>query len=393
MNMKDINLEVLKDFYHEERDIFCIFEKNKISENLRSHLCEKASQIVSSGFLFQTSGSTGQQKFVLHSTEGLLTSAKSVLKHIQYHNKDQFLCPLSIYHMGGFSVLFRSLVAGSPWPVIMPWDGQKFLRAISETLNPVHVSMVSQQIYELVQAQARAPQNMKSIIVGGGALDEAIYLQALDLGWPVLRSFGSTEAASQIFTQKFLKEDPWSKMDHWKVGLDGEGHLKICGDALFKAYLFASEDRKEGQDLNLLESIRVEVPKKNDGYWITEDRVELKDSKFVRFLGRDHDFVKINSSLINVRQVQEEFLIFIQNFLENKKISLSDFFITVLPDRKAEHQIVLVSRGFNHAWKDILIRWNMSCKRSAYCIRGYYVFSEWPKNSMGKIQFSKILNS
>ena len=80
----------------------------------------------------------------------------------------------------------------------------------------------------------------------GGGLDVEIGRAARALGWPVLATYGMTEAGSQIATQALdLLDQPYqsgaiSVLPHWQVKISDEGRIPICGTALFAGELIRS---------------------------------------------------------------------------------------------------------------------------------------------------------
>ncbi len=80
------------------------------------------------------------------------------------------------------------------------WDAPAFAAWLAEN-QVTHTSLVPTQVHDLVAAGVQAPVSLRAIVVGGGHLDAATGRAARALGWPVLASYGMTEAASQIATQ------------------------------------------------------------------------------------------------------------------------------------------------------------------------------------------------
>ena len=111
-----------------------------------------------------------------------------------------------------------------------------------------------------------------AVIVGGGSLSGELTREARALGWPVLRTYGLTEAASQVATEALAEARRPEAEDRplapilpcWETRVDGESVLSIRGPALFTGYL-------EGG----LESGWRLVDPRRDGWFRTSDRVEL----------------------------------------------------------------------------------------------------------------------
>ena len=99
------------------------------------------------------------------------------------------------FHVGGMGILARCheafLQGGSGWRG--KWDPVRYHElALAEgsTLS----SLVPTQLFDLVEHGLRAPEPLRAVIIGGGRLDDQLYEQALQLGWPLMESYGMTEA-------------------------------------------------------------------------------------------------------------------------------------------------------------------------------------------------------
>ena len=70
--------------------------------------CGESSEVV-----FQSSGSTAKPKLLCHTRAGLLASAEAVNQHLHAKSSDVWLCPLPVYHVGGFGIFARACCSGS----------------------------------------------------------------------------------------------------------------------------------------------------------------------------------------------------------------------------------------------------------------------------------------
>ena len=151
--------------------------------------------------LFETSGSTGTPKWIALSKDALLASASAVNAHLGVTKSSCWGLALPAHHVGGFGVAARAFAAGCAFREFgKKWNPAEFTIWLGEN-QVTHTSLVPTQVHDLVSAELRAPESLAAIVVGGGRLDEATGQAARNLGWPVLASYGMTEAASQIATQ------------------------------------------------------------------------------------------------------------------------------------------------------------------------------------------------
>ena len=151
--------------------------------------------------LFETSGSTGDPKWIALSKQALLVSAAAVNHHLGVTRESCWGLALPLNHVGGFGVAARAYQAGCGFQNFSQrWDAQAF-REWLERQEITHTSLVPTQVHDLVKANLTEPAAVCAMVVGGGHLDPLTGQAARNLGWPVLASYGMTEAGSQIATQ------------------------------------------------------------------------------------------------------------------------------------------------------------------------------------------------
>ena len=450
MNFEDLKNSYFSKIYEIKNDIVFVFDNKELGLDLKA-LSQEVKNHMSSGFVFQTSGTSRDKKFVFHDFESLKISAQSVSNHMGWSKEDLFVCPLSIFHMGGFSVLFRAFILEASRPLVVPWDSKSILLILDEVLkNPsgtsskeidsdraIHLSLVPQQIYDIVQNKISCHSRIRSVLVGGSALNFDLHRRALDLGWPLYKTFGSTEAGSQIFTQKEPGlEKEMELLSHWEgVFTSKLKVLNLKGSSLFKAYLKCKEGYFwetfppslnpqgffETEDCVEL-SCKIHKPLSSEDCILKETYSRTKESQSVHsltskslescqlilstFLGRKDDFIKVDSYLFNIDEVRNEF----SEFLENYSMK-SMFCISPLEDLKSGYHLTLISEGLSLGHSvfkaadgeqssegfdekaftlyDIVLLWNKN-QKSYKTIRGIYYLQSIPQGPLGKIQYSKI---
>ncbi len=381
----------LKNIYHIENDIFCIFDVSQYSKEMVSKICIRAKEEVQHGFLFQTSGTTANKKFVLHDFDGVKASCLSVNSWVHSDAEDTFCAPISINHMGGFSVLARSYFANSKIPfIIKKWDLNSFIQFIDKEFVTV-TSLVPSQVYELVQKNIRSPKSLKVVFVGGSKIDDNIYNKALGLHWPLIKTFGSSEACSQIFSQKIeakihrpdedktLKQDSHKSnlhlLSHWKIKTDQNQRLSIKGPSVYKGYLILKMDQVKFAPTPLDEM----------GFYHTEDRVVVDKNILSDFLGRMNDFVKINSTLVNLEVLRNDF----NNFCHKNNLDSSNLVIVEIPDLKNGFKLYIFSEQIRPQHSEVILGWNKISK-SYESISGIYQIEKIPRTELGKVKFNEL---
>lgn len=288
--------------------------------------------------LVQTSGTEGVPKWCAIHKRAFLANAEAVNMHLAASNDDRWLLALPIHHVGGFAIHARAFLSGAAVVTLEgKWDAARFAEVCRDERISL-TSMVPTQVFDLVQQQLRAPASLRAIVVGGGALAKDLGDRARDLGWPVLQSFGTTETSSQIATEPLahlssgFNPDAMEVLPHWALQVDADGVLSVRGPALATGYAISVEAglcepggvspaSPLGYPLHPL-SPGMErtspgsqtLASANDWQWQpigksmrTRDRVQLWSEggrRFLRFLGRDSQMLKILGELVALPPLQ-----------------------------------------------------------------------------------------
>jgi O-succinylbenzoic acid--CoA ligase len=244
---------------------------------------------------FQTSGSEGRRQWVGLTKESLLISAKAVNAHFGITERDHWLLALPTHHVGGFGVLARAFVSGGMVTRLDgKWDAAVFARTCAEA-GATLASLVPTQVFDLVAAKLNAPKSMRVVLVGGGAMSSALEQAALQLGWPVRRTYGMTETASQVASQT-TEGGEMEVLPIWDLGTHDDGVLTVRGEALAKGYAMQESGIWRWEPISAETGLR------------TRDRVSLHHEgarRFLRFVGRESGIVKILGELVVLGPIQE----------------------------------------------------------------------------------------
>ncbi len=350
-----------------------------------------------------TSGSTfvNQTKWVVHSYNGVLASANAVNIHLQAASTDIWFQALPPHHVGGFSIEARAFLSGSliyNWYGLLSrdepfrWDVTDFYEAL-QTSKSTLLALVPTQVYDLVKKEMTAPENLRAVVVGGGALSEGLYSKARELGWPLLPSYGMTETCSQIATASLdsLNRITYPELEvlsHAKVRTDFESRLLVQAESLFEGYLY--------QNLENLEKIRwqpvplFEVQK--ELWFPSEDRAQVENST-VRPLGRFDEVYKVAGELVSYYELSNH----LQNVLDDwrlvKKIDLPEMALVLKPDERLGRSPELFVESIDVPSKfpiaEVVADYN-SRVRPFEKIRQTHHVSHIPRSDLGKVLKNKL---
>lgn len=244
-----------------------------------------------------TSGSSGQPKGAKLSERALLASARASESNLGWQRDDRWLLNLSPAHVGGLSVLSRCLLAHKT--VIIDtaphFEAESFAELVARQ-RPTILSLVPTMLARLLRLTPtwQPPAELRAVLLGGAAVSRAQLEEAVDRGWPVLTTYGLTEACSQVATQSY------GAVNRGGIGPPLEGvslragsaaapaTVEIKGDMLFSGYL--------GEGPPVLSK---------DGYFATGDCGFVDSEGSLHLVGRESDVIVTGGENVHPRQVEE----------------------------------------------------------------------------------------
>jgi O-succinylbenzoic acid--CoA ligase len=212
-----------------------------------------------------TSGTTGRPKAALLSHGALAASAAAWAAALPPAT-GWFLC-LGLAHVAGLGVAWRSITAGVPLHLVPAFDAEVVLALLRD--GPAsHVSLVPTQLARLLDAEDAAVGTfatrdgegasagtrregahgaLRAVLLGGATIPPALVMRALAAGWPVVPTYGLTEAASGVTALATLDAAarPWSAgrpLPGVEVRIvtgpeDGPGDIEVRTPAAFSDYI------------------------------------------------------------------------------------------------------------------------------------------------------------
>jgi o-succinylbenzoate---CoA ligase len=155
--------------------------------------------------IFFTSGTTGAPKGAQLSERAFIASADASARHLGWRANDRWLLALPLAHIGGFSIVTRSLLARRT--IVLPegtarFDEEVIVRAIERDQATIASLVPSMLVRLLERAPAwRPPPGLRAILLGGAPAPAALLASARERGVPILTTYGLTEACAQVTLQ------------------------------------------------------------------------------------------------------------------------------------------------------------------------------------------------
>ncbi len=247
-----------------------------------------------------TSGSTGQPRGVVLSRRALVFAAKSSAAHLGWQEDDRWLVSLPLAHLGGFSILIRTLLAGrcavlAPRVSTPPLE----LLALIEAAEVTLMSVVPTLLDDLLRASQGSPPGgrLRAVLVGGAACPRSLEQRARDCSWPILLTYGMTETCGQVATQQIGTEqgEPGvvgAPLSGVELCLEA-GEVLVSGPALLSGILGTSESPLDAR-----------------GRFHTGDLAEFTKEGLLRVLGRADQRINSGGEKVHPAEVEAAILRF-----------------------------------------------------------------------------------
>lgn len=256
----------------------------------------------------QTSGSTGAPKPMLVEKRRMLNSARITCDFLGLREGDTALLCMSLDYIAGKMMVVRSLERRLQLITVAP-SGHP-LADLSPQLSALSfAAMVPMQVYNALQVPAECERlkQIRHLIIGGGAIDDALAAALKSFPHHVWSTYGMTETLSHIALRKLNGPDAsdyYTPFPSVKVSLNDESCLVINAPEVCSERL------------------------------VTNDIAELSEGRF-RILGRKDNVICSGGIKIQTEQVERQ----LRSHLSQP------FLITKRPDEKFGEVVVLLTEG------------------------------------------------
>ena len=261
--------------------------------------------------IIHTSASSGEAKAALHSFANHWYNALGSNENLPFGACDCWLLSLPLYHIGGYSLLFRSLISGGALAVGKPDE------PLSQSLQNfplTHLSLVPTQLYRLLSDHNSTSllRKLKGVLLGGSAAPESLIECALREGVPLYLSYGSTEMGSQIATTPVpiadAQQNSGQLLPYRELSVAKDGELLVKGPCLFQGYLQGGV---------------IEPETDREGWFHTADIGSLSKKGEVTVLGRKDNMFISGGENIHPEEI-ERALMMVEGILEALVIAAPD---------------------------------------------------------------------
>ena len=258
----------------------------------------------------QTSGSTGAPKPMLVEKRRMLASARITCDFLGLKPGDTALLCMSLDYIAGKMMVVRSIERGLKLITIAP-SGHPLASSNPSPLtpHPSFAAMVPMQVYNTFQVpeEKERLKQIRHLIIGGGAIDEAMEAELRHFPNAVWSTYGMTETLSHIALRRLNGPEA----SEWYTP-------------------FPSVTISQNADGCLV----IDAPEVCSEPLITNDIVEVDAGRF-RILGRKDNVICSGGIKIQIEEVERQL----------KPHLSAPYLITKRPDEKFGEVAVLLTEG------------------------------------------------
>ena len=240
----------------------------------------------------QTSGSTGTPKPMLVEKRRMLNSARITCDFLGLREGDTALLCMSLDYIAGKMMVVRSIERGlklitiepSGHPMAKQGDGS-FVRSLGLTKEPspclAFAAMVPMQVYNSLHVPEERERLMgiKHLIIGGGAIDEAMADELKDFPNAVWSTYGMTETLSHIALRRLSGREA----SEWYTPFDSV-HVSLSDD----------------------DCLVIDAPEVCAERLVTNDIAEMDENGRFRILGRKDNVICSGGLKIQAEEIERQ---------------------------------------------------------------------------------------
>jgi cyclohexanecarboxylate-CoA ligase len=257
--------------------------------------------------LMFTSGTTGEPKGVMHTSNSLIACCKALSERFGLDSSDVLLVASPVGHMTGYAaIVLLSVYLGGTMILQDIWEAKRGVSLMARegvTYTAASTPFLS-DICDVVKAGAPHPKNLRSFLCGGAPIPSVLIERAADeLGLKVCSLWGMTEVLSGTLTEPARAAEKSASTDGRSLEgmevriVDSEGRpvpagqsgrLLVRGAQMFKGYYK-----------------RPELPTfDSDGWFDSGDLAYMDNDGYIRISGRVKDILIRGGENVPVAEIE-----------------------------------------------------------------------------------------
>ncbi len=288
--------------------------------------------------LVHTSGSTGKPKPMLVEKRRMQASARITCRFLGLHEGDTALLCMPLDYIAGKMMVVRALTCGLQLVSVPPSSHPLATSHLSPFPSRIDfAAMVPLQVWNSLQVpeERHRLMHIRHLIIGGGAIDQALASQLADFPHQVWSTYGMTETLSHIALRRLNgpeASDWYTPFDGVALSLTDEGCLVISAPAVHEGPLVTNDIAEVPPPAPADSPL---APADSPSAPADSSPAPASSPRRFRILGRKDNVVCSGGIKIQIEEVER---------LLRPHLPLP-FLITKRPDAKFGEVVVLLSEG------------------------------------------------
>jgi acyl-coenzyme A synthetase/AMP-(fatty) acid ligase len=251
------------------------FNKEKLNyHNLFSILGIEVDDKKSDYYLFKTSGTTGQSKYIFHKTDSFHQSYLDYIKHYNLNKNDKVLLTSNYDEDGVYSFGMHYLLQDNL--IIKDNDVKQKVKRINEANLVFTTPSFMMTFKEYIK-----PEPHQKFFIGGEAVTTVLKNYFEDFKIDVEEFYGASECS--ITAYKKLEDEYFNLTN---------SSIKLIENKIYSPYVCSYI--KDGKKI-----IKI------DDHIELSDQIEIKDNNKFKFLNRNAELAKINDQLVSLKEISD----------------------------------------------------------------------------------------
>lgn len=328
--------------------------------------------------LINTSGTTGEPKFVLHTPATLGESVNVSIENAGLSGEDVIALPLALAHMAGLTLALCFMRLGAPFVLLESFDADEVLDTFERHRCTFYFGFPAQYA-AMLECQRRRSRNLETLrlcLTAGDVCPIELQQRITDeFDAPLYNAYASTEATVHLAFG--LRVGPVARIgngtqfrlvDDNDVGVtDGEiGQLLLRGANLFVGYW--NDPQATSESLK-------------GGWFYTGDLMQRGERDELLFVGRKKDIIIRGGT--NISPVEVDLA------LVAAHPAVVEAAVVGIPDAAYGQRVigfVKLAQGVSEASVNVEIFNNLATRLAAYKIPEHlFVVDKLPRNMTGKV--------
>jgi O-succinylbenzoic acid--CoA ligase len=236
-----------------------------------------------------TSGTTGRPKGARLSRRAFVASARASASVLAWEPHDRWFLCMPLAHVGGIGVVIRCLLARKAVVHFgrRAFDPNAALVAMDFTGATI-ASLVPTMLARFLEVGAPPPRALRHALLGGAAASPSQLQRGRDAGWPLVVTYGLTEACSHVTlgASTDTAHDVGRAIPGTEIRI-ADGQIAVRGQTLFSGYL--------GVDTSPFDA---------DGFYRTGDLGELDMDGRLTIHARRTDLIVTGGENVYPREIE-----------------------------------------------------------------------------------------